>query len=157
MRPFNAYGERQNASAYAGLIPVVIRRVLAGEPVVVNGDGEQTRDMTHVSDTVRGRARAGRTGASCPAGVSNLGHGTEVSVNEMVRYAPRRARREAITRCSTAPNDPATSAACWRTSAAAREAVGYEPLVSVADGFARTVRWYLSASATVSTSSSAMP
>ena len=54
VRPFNAYGERQNATAYAGLIPVVVRRCWRASRSSINGDGEQTRDMTHVADTVRG-------------------------------------------------------------------------------------------------------
>jgi UDP-glucose 4-epimerase len=141
VRPFNAYGERQNATAYAGLIPVVIRQVLAGEPVVVNGDGEQTRDMAHVTDTVRGtlalaaaRELSGRT--------FNLGHGTEVSVNEMVR-----ALLEALERPDHpvvhGPERPGDVRRLLADISAAREAVGYAPRVSVADGFRRTVGWYL--------------
>ena len=155
VRPFNAYGERQNATAYAGLIPVVIRNVLAGEPVVINGDGHQTRDMTHVSDTVRGTlalaAARGLTG-----GTYNLGHGTEASVIEMVAAllaALERPDHPVV----HGPERPGDVRRLLADIGLAREAVGYEPLVSVADGFARTVRWYLSASATVSTSSSAMP
>ena len=155
VRPFNAYGERQNATAYAGLIPVVIRNVLAGEPVVINGDGHQTRDMTHVSDTVRGTL-ALAAARELTGGTYNLGHGTEASVIEMVA---------ALLAALDRPDHPVVHGPERRGDVrrlladitAAREAVGYEPLVSVADGFARTVRWYLSASATVSTSSSAMP
>ncbi len=155
VRPFNAYGERQNATAYAGLIPVVIRNVLAGEPVVINGDGRQTRDMTHVSDTVRGTL-ALAAARELTGGTYNLGHGTEASVIEMVA-----ALLAALERPDHAvvhgPERPGDVRRLLADISAARAAVGYEPTVSVADGFARTVRWYLSASATVSTSSSAMP
>jgi UDP-glucose 4-epimerase len=155
VRPFNAYGERQNATAYAGLIPVVIRNVLAGEPVVINGDGHQTRDMTHVSDTVRGTL-ALAAARELTGGTYNLGHGTEASVIEMVAAllaALERPDHPVV----HGPERPGDVRRLLADITAAREAVGYEPLVSVADGFARTVRWYLSASATVSTSSSAMP
>ena len=155
VRPFNAYGERQNATAYAGLIPVVIRNVLAGEPVVINGDGHQTRDMTHVSDTVRGTL-ALAAARELTGGTYNLGHGTEASVIKMVA-----ALLDALERHDHpvvhGPERPGDVRRLLADITAAREAVGYEPLVSVAAGFARTVRWYLSASATVSTSSSAMP
>jgi len=155
VRPFNAYGERQNATAYAGLIPVVIRNVLAGEPVVINGDGHQTRDMTHVSDTVRGTL-ALAAARELTGGTYNLGHGTEASVIEMVAAllaALERPDHPVV----HGPERPGDVRRLLADIGAARAAVGYEPLVSVADGFARTVRWYLSASATVSTSSSAMP
>jgi UDP-glucose 4-epimerase len=143
VRPFNAYGERQNATAYAGLIPAVVRRVLAGEPVVVNGDGEQTRDMTHVSDLVRGtlaladeRRLAGRA--------FNLGHGTDVSVNTMVR-----ALLDALGRPDHpvlhGPERPGDVRRLIADVSAARDAVGYRPRVPVDEGFRRTVAWYLSA------------
>lgn len=143
VRPFNAYGERQNATAYAGLIPVVIRNVLAGDPVVIDGDGEQTRDMTHVSDTVRGAlalaAARGLSGRSY-----NLGFGAEVSVNATVTAlltALGRADHPVV----HGPERPGDVRRLLADVSAAREAVGYAPLVSLEDGFARTVRWYLSA------------
>jgi UDP-glucose 4-epimerase len=142
VRPFNAYGERQNATAYAGLIPVVVRNVLGGEPVVVNGDGEQTRDMTHVSDTARGAlALAAAQGVSGRA--YNLGHGTEVSVNEMVAalLAALDRRDHPVVHGPERPGDVRRLLA---DVTAAREAVGYAPRVGVSEGFARTVDWYLS-------------
>jgi UDP-glucose 4-epimerase len=139
VRPFNAYGERQNASAYAGLIPVVARQVLAGEPIVINGDGRQTRDMTHVADTVRGTLALAASGHGGRA--FNLGHGTEVSVLEMVEalLAALDARDHPVVHGPERPGDVRRLLA---DVTAAREAVGYEPQLSVADGFARTVRWY---------------
>jgi UDP-glucose 4-epimerase len=142
VRPFNTYGERQNATAYAGLIPEVVRRALAGEPVVINGDGEQTRDMTHVSDTVRGvLALAAAPGTSGRA--FNLGFGGEASVNEMVR---------ALLAALELPDHPVVHGPERRGDVrrlladigAARAAAGYEPRVALDDGFLRTVRWYVS-------------
>jgi UDP-glucose 4-epimerase len=145
VRPFNAYGERQNATAYAGLIPVVIRQVQAGEPVIVNGDGEQTRDMTHVTDTVRGTL-ALAAAHDLNGRAFNLGHGTEASVNDMVA---------ALLDALGQPDHPVIHGPdrlgdvrrLLADVSAARDAVGYAPLVSVADGFRRTVEWYLSAAA----------
>jgi len=51
-RPFNNFGERQNEKAYAGVIPVTIKRILRGEKPVQHGDGKQTRDFIYVKDTV---------------------------------------------------------------------------------------------------------
>lgn len=143
VRPFNTYGERQNDQAYAGLIPVVIRRAQAGQPVIINGDGEQTRDMTYVADTVRGALAIGGN-AELFGRCINLGHGTEVSVLEMVAD---------ILQTMGIPDHPVVHGPerpgdVRRLLAgidAAREAIGYEPTVSVADGLARTVEWYLSA------------
>ncbi|MDP8968777.1 MAG: GDP-mannose 4,6-dehydratase [Actinomycetota bacterium] len=144
VRPFNTYGERQNDTAYAGLIPLVVRRVLAGEPVIVNGDGEQTRDMMYVADTIRG------TLALAVAGLSgetyNLGTGEEASVNEMVR---------ALLHALDAPDHPVEHGPprpgdirqLLADASRARAAVGFEAAVGLDEGLRRTVRWYLSAPA----------
>ena len=51
LRFFNVYGPKQSR-AYAGVISEFIRRVSKGEPLIIFGDGEQTRDFVHVSDIV---------------------------------------------------------------------------------------------------------
>ena len=142
VRPFNTYGERQNDTAYAGLIPVVVRRVLAGEPVIVHGDGEQTRDMAHVADTVRGALALGVAGRA--GETYNLGTGVEASVNEMVRMlldalgAPGHPVQHGPAR----PGDVRRLVA---DTTRVREAVGFEPAVGLDEGLRRTVDWYLSA------------
>jgi UDP-glucose 4-epimerase len=141
VRPFNTYGERQNDASYAGLIPIVVRRAQAGEPIVIDGDGEQTRDMTHVSDTVRGTL-ALAAAENLRGRAFNLGHGTEVSVNEMVR---------ALLEAMDMPDHPVAHGPerlgdvrrLLADVTAARQAVGFEALVDVDEGFRRTVRWYL--------------
>lgn len=145
VRPFNTYGERQNDATYAGLIPIVVRRAEAGEPIVVDGDGEQTRDMTHVSDTVRGTL-ALAAASDLRDRAYNLGHGSEVSVNEMVR---------ALLAAMDLPDHPVVHGPerlgdvrrLLADVTAAQEAVGFEALVDVDEGFRRTVRWYLDRSA----------
>lgn len=53
IRPFNNYGPRQNDRSYAGVIPLTINRIRNGEPVIIYGDGNQTRDYIYVEDTAR--------------------------------------------------------------------------------------------------------
>ena len=53
MRFFNVYGPRQDPhSPYSGVISIFARRAKAGEVLIVNGDGQQTRDFVHVADVV---------------------------------------------------------------------------------------------------------
>lgn len=87
-RFFNVYGPRQDpASPYSGVISVFLDRAAAGLPLVVHGDGRQTRDFVYVADVVDVLARAaegqGDEGdAELP--VTNLGRGASVSVLELV-------------------------------------------------------------------------
>jgi UDP-glucose 4-epimerase len=144
-RPFNAYGERQNDAAYAGLIPEVIKRVREGRPVVVNGDGEQTRDMTYVADTVAATLALAR--ADGVAGeVLNIGTGREVSVNEMVR-ALLDALGAPDHPVEHGPERPGDVRRLLAGTDRIREAVGFEAAVGVEEGFRRTVSWYEAARA----------
>jgi UDP-glucose 4-epimerase len=141
VRPFNTYGERQNDGAYAGLIPAVVRAVLAEEPVVVNGDGEQTRDMAYVADTVRGTLLAAAADGVCGESF-NLGAGMEVSVNELVELMLRALGRpqHPVVHGPGRPGDVRRLLADTRH---ARELLGYAPSTSLSLGLERTVAWYL--------------
>ena len=60
VRPFNTYGPRCHHEGSSGeAIPKFLLRARAGLPLVIFGDGEQTRDFTYVSDTARGILLAG--------------------------------------------------------------------------------------------------
>lgn len=83
-RFFNVYGPLQAAGhAYAAVIPAFLSNAIAGRPVVVHGDGTQTRDFTFV-DTVCGvitDAVVRRVSAPEPV---NLALGTRTSLNELL-------------------------------------------------------------------------
>jgi UDP-glucose 4-epimerase len=83
-RPFNTYGPRSHFEGDSGeVIPRTIVRSLCGEPAIVFGDGEQTRDFMHVWDTARGLLAL----AVCEEAVGqtvNLGSGSETTVNDLV-------------------------------------------------------------------------
>jgi UDP-glucose 4-epimerase len=80
VRPFNVYGPREHLSGPSGeLIPRFVAWAFGGRPLVVFGDGLQTRDFTWVGDTVRGIVLA----AQCDelvGGCVNIARGQEVSV-----------------------------------------------------------------------------
>ena len=63
LRPFNAYGPRCHHEGDSGeVIPKFMLRCLAGKPMVIFGDGTQTRDFTYVGDTASGILAAGISG-----------------------------------------------------------------------------------------------
>jgi UDP-glucose 4-epimerase len=141
VRPFNTYGERQNDGAYAGLIPAVVRAVLGGEPVMIHGDGEQTRDMAYVLDTVQGTLCAAVAAEVCGE-TFNLGAGEEVSVNELVRLLLDALGRpeHPVVHGPPRPGDVRRLLADTRL---AEERLGYVPSTPLDVGLGRTVQWYL--------------
>src|SRR5204862_1603957 len=59
-----------------------LRAALAGDPITLYGDGEQTRDFTFVADAVAATMAAGDRGT--PGGVYNIGGGSRVSINHVL-------------------------------------------------------------------------
>jgi UDP-glucose 4-epimerase len=80
LRLFNVYGPKQSR-AYAGVIIEFIRRVSRGEPPVIFGDGEQTRDFIHVSDVVEAIMLSFRNEEA--RGVFNIGSGEGITINHL--------------------------------------------------------------------------
>lgn len=85
LRFFNVYGPRQNPeSNYANLIPRSIMRTLKGDPIIIYGDGKQTRDFIYVGDVVDATIKAGMTtNKKCFGNLMNIATGKETSVLEI--------------------------------------------------------------------------
>ena len=86
-RYFNVYGERQPTKGqYAPVIGLFQRQSDAGEPMTIVGDGEQTRDYTHVSDVVAANIAAMTAPEEACGELFNIGTGTRYSVNDIARF-----------------------------------------------------------------------
>lgn len=85
LRYFNIFGPRQNKNGpYAAVIPRFISALVAGESCVINGDGEQSRDFTYVSNAVQANILAMLTdNTKCFGKVFNVASGGRVTLNEM--------------------------------------------------------------------------
>jgi UDP-glucose 4-epimerase len=81
LRYFNIYGPRQRGGDYSGVITAFVEQALAGDPITVHGDGEQTRDFVHVRDVVRANLRAATTDHVGEA--FNVGTGDRVTIAEL--------------------------------------------------------------------------
>jgi UDP-glucose 4-epimerase len=92
LRLANVYGPRQDVAGEGGVVAVFCRRLLAGEPPEVFGDGEQTRDFIYVADVVNAVLAALRAGAG---EVLNIATGEGTSVNELLRFLQRVSGRKA--------------------------------------------------------------
>ncbi|MDG9925086.1 MULTISPECIES: NAD-dependent epimerase/dehydratase family protein [unclassified Pseudomonas] len=83
-RFFNIFGPRQDPSSpYSGVISIFTERALAGSPISVFGDGEQTRDFFYIADLVPLLVQALNQDAVEPGAV-NVGHNQSVSLNQLL-------------------------------------------------------------------------
>ena len=83
IRPFNNVGPRQNPGSYAGIIPIVVRKVLEDVPIQIHGDGKQTRDFIYASHTADTIVKVFDSSA-CRNQVLNVATGVETSINDLV-------------------------------------------------------------------------
>lgn len=84
LRYFNVYGPRMSLDgAYATVIGVFLAQKRAGDPLTITGDGEQTRDFTHVADVVNANILAMQSANVGRGEVLNIGAGSDKSVNEV--------------------------------------------------------------------------
>jgi UDP-glucose 4-epimerase len=136
LRYFNVFGPRQSPdSQYAAVIPLFMARIAAGEPITINGDGEQSRDFTYVTNVVDATIRA----AEVP-GVSgrllNVATSAPVSVNELADTIGRILERPVSK--TFAPPRAGDIQDSWADITAAREALGWVPTVGLEEGLRRT-------------------
>ncbi|HEX2255037.1 MAG TPA: SDR family NAD(P)-dependent oxidoreductase [Thermoanaerobaculia bacterium] len=141
LRYFNVYGPRQDPQGpYAAVIPRFFAAALAGEPAVIHGDGEQSRDFTFVDDAVAANLLAAGAPERAWGRAYNVAAGARTTVIELAR-----AVGEAVGGARPPRHEPPRPGDV-RHSLAALERVGsdlgYQPATALADGLERTARWY---------------
>ena len=84
LRLSNVYGPRQNPKGEAGVVAIFTDRLLRGEQLTVNGDGQQTRDFVYVGDVVDAALRSAESSSDEGFRIYNVGRGQELTVNDVV-------------------------------------------------------------------------
>ena len=99
LRYGNVYGPRQDPHGEAGVVAIFSNRLLAGEPLTIFGDGEQTRDYVFVEDVVRANMLLSEStiapGTSPDDRAFNVGTGVGTSVNTLADVLTRHSGRAA--------------------------------------------------------------
>ncbi len=141
LRYFNVFGPRQDPlSAYAAVIPKFITALLQGEPPIVFGDGEQSRDFTYIDNVVDANVLAA-TAEGVSGQTFNIACGEQISLNRLLEELRGIIGVETQARhLDPRPGDVMHSLA---DIGRARELLGYEPLVAFSDGLRRTVEDHL--------------
>ena len=137
LRYFNVFGPRQSPySQYAAVVPLFVTQISRGEPIVVYGDGEQSRDFTYVANVVDATVRAADApGAS--GRIFNVAAGRPATVNDLAEAVGRILGKPVERR--TEPPRPGDVRDSWADVSAARDALGYEPHIPLEDGLRLTI------------------
>ena len=139
LRYFNVFGPRMRAGPYAGVVYKFISSVLRGEPIVIHGDGEQTRDFVYVRDVARATVMALDYNSS---DVFNVGSGESISINELAELVMDLVgRRVEVVHVEERPGDIKHSRA--RIDKISRE-LNWRPEFSLVDGLRETIKYFSS-------------
>jgi len=140
LRYFNVFGARQDPrSTYAAVVPRIITAALEERVFVVNGDGCQSRDFTHVDNVVNANLLA-LTAPAAPGQVFNIACGNSVTLNQLIEMIATLSGREV--RTEYGPRRPADVLHSLANISGARDVLGYRPRVTVRDGLRKTIDWF---------------
>jgi UDP-glucose 4-epimerase len=137
LRYFNVYGPNQRFDAYGNVIPIFAFRMLRGESLVIFGDGDQTRDFVNVRDVVQANIKAAL--AEGVSGAFNIASGTRITINALVKFLKEASGIEP--KVQHGPPRPGDVRHSLADITAARNAIGFEPSVSLQEGLKEYMEW----------------
>ena len=134
----NVYGPRQDPHGEAGVVAIFTGKMLAGEPVTINGDGEQTRDFVYVGDCAYANYHA--VTVEHQPGILNNGGGRPTSVNDIFNTLAK------ITDYPHAalfgPAKVGETRHIYLDAAKAKKELGWSPTLSLEEGLEKTVAYF---------------
>ena len=144
LRYFNVFGPGQDPhSEYSAVIPKFVSRLREGAPLIVYGDGEQSRDFTYVDNVVEANLLALHA-ARAAGSVINIGCGERITLNRLIKSLEEILNlRAKIDYQAPRPGDVRDSLA---DISLAQELLGYQPNVGVTEGLGQTVASFTSKS-----------
>ncbi|MFM7035662.1 MAG: NAD-dependent epimerase/dehydratase family protein, partial [Planctomycetia bacterium] len=154
LRYSNVYGPRQNPHGEAGVVAIFCKKLLAGEPATINGDGKYVRDYVFGPDVARANVIAltadlpqVRPGTLTSL---NIGTGIGTDVNELEAMIRRHVGSILVasgrTNMLPAPNHGPARPGDLRSNlvdaSLAAKVLGWRPSVSLDDGLRKTAEWF---------------
>jgi len=133
----NVYGPRQDPYGEAGVVAIFARQMLTGGQPVINGSGEQERDLVYVGDIARANVMAISRG---DGEIFNLGCGVGTSINEIFRLL-----KAATGYAGEETHGPAKAGEVFKIYLDAGKAhleLGWRARVSLEEGLAETVDYF---------------
>lgn len=150
LRYFNVFGRRQDPfGAYAAVIPLFVNKMINHEPLVINGNGEYSRDFTYIDNVIQMNLKAiSCTNPLALNTVYNVAYGEQTSLNQLVeylrtflsKYDPQIINAQIIYGQDRQGDIPHSLASIEK----ARELLGYDPIFNTYYGLNEAVKWYWS-------------
>jgi UDP-glucose 4-epimerase len=140
LRYFNVFGPYQDpASQYAAAIPAFVTAILNDEPPTIYGDGEQSRDFTHVDNVVEANLLAARV-KHTNGEMVNIACGEAITVNAIIDLI-----NKLLSKDIKPKYDPPRAGDVKHSLAdisLAEKIIGYKPVESFKSGLEKSIEWY---------------
>ncbi len=140
LRYFNVFGPRQDPkSQYAAAVPIFINRALNNEPIIIYGDGSQTRDFIYVKDVVKANVIAATN--KSVNGVFNVASGSAVSILQIAEtiIGITGSKSKIEFRDERAGDIKHSLASIDET----KIELGFSPQTDLSDGLVKTIEYYI--------------
>jgi len=140
VRPFNTFGPRQREDGYAGVVTSFLKCVKQNKPLLIHGDGKQTRDFSYVSDIVDGILLLSKLDGG---EVVNLGSEKDVSIHELANIVVRSWIETEDFDAEIVFDEPRINdLRKLRADISLAKSYGYSPKVSLQEGMKKYAAWY---------------
>jgi len=139
LRLMNVYGPRANTGAYSGVMTKFAEAVMSGKPLVIYGDGEQTRDFTYISDVVNAIVLALHEEEGVDQ-IFNVGTGVPTTINQLARVFISISGKEGQIRHVKARRGEVRHS--YADISKAKRLLGYRPRVDLQTGLSEFLRWH---------------
>jgi len=150
LRYFNVFGRHQDPNgAYAAVIPLFVKKLMKHEPILINGDGEYSRDFTYIDNVIQMNLLALTTSNQEALNtIYNTAFGERNTLNQLVKYL-KVLLAEFDTEITHVvvqhgPNRLGDIPHSLASIDKAKSLLGYEPEFSLKDGLKEAVKWYWS-------------
>lgn len=139
LRYFNVYGPRQVYSPYSGVTTIFVNQLLRGQPPIILGDGEQTRDFVYVEDVVSANMLA-LTKKGAVGEVFNIATGNPTTVNRLVQTLLKIVGKTSLAPIYKEPREGDIRHS-YASIEKARKILDYEPVFPLEKGLEKLVEW----------------
>lgn len=138
LRYFNIYGVNQRFDMYGNVIPIFANRIYSGEPIIIYGDGTQTRDFVNVHDVARANFLASVDAKNTD--VFNLGSGGSITINRLAEMMQEISGIKVG--IEYAPERPADVKHCKANATKVKECLGFVAEEELYKGLIEYLAWY---------------
>lgn len=147
LRYFNVFGKRQDPNGpYAAVIPKWIAAMISGEPVIINGDGETSRDFCFINNVIQINILAATANDCAKNEIYNVAFGDRTSLNDLYEIIRKTLEKHGFNITSSKIYKDFRKGDVRHSLADIKKAshqLNYEPNYSCNDGIEKTIPWYI--------------